>query len=53
METIEETASLRKRRKRRLTDIGVGILAPKEVANHKVRNLGLEVFENAREKLVY
>lgn len=53
VETIEETASLRKRRKRRLTDIGVGILAPKEVANHKVRNLGLEVFENAREKLVY
>lgn len=53
VETIEETASQRKRGKRGITNIYLGVLAPGGAARHKVRNLSLEVFENAREKLLY
>ena len=53
IEYIEERATTRKKRKRGLTTIRLGILAPPAVSHQRVRNLAMGVFEEVREKLTY
>lgn len=53
VESIREKASNRKRRKKGISTITLGILAPAAVAKQKVRNLSLETFEEIKKKLIY
>ncbi len=53
VEFAEDHASQRKRTKKGIASISVGILAPTGVCRHKVRNLGLEVFADLRRRLIY
>lgn len=53
IEYIEERATTRKKRRKGITTIRLGILAPAAVSHQRVRNLEMEVFEGVREKLTY
>lgn len=53
VEFAEEHASQRKRMKKGITSISVGILAPTGVSSHKVRNLSVEAFADLRRRLIY
>lgn len=53
LETVEETASTRKHRRKHIANIRLGVLAPGPYSHHKVRNVETKMFEAIREKLVY
>lgn len=53
IETVEENASARKRRRKRITGISLGVLAPQMYSRHRVRNMGIEIAEDIKQNLVY
>ncbi|MCQ4638239.1 PH domain-containing protein [Anaerovorax odorimutans] len=53
VESVEERATLRKKRRKHITTIRLGVLAPAAAAHQKVRNLEMKAFEGIREKLIY
>lgn len=53
VEYVEERATLRKKRRKEITTIRLGILAPAAVSHQKVRNVGLEAFEKIKGELIY
>lgn len=53
VESIEERATERKRCKKQLTNIGLGILAPSGNSRQKVRNMRVEAFEKLKSNLIY
>ena len=53
LEYVEDSASLLKRRKKNLSTLTVGVLAPAGMSSHSVRNMDISVFNNVKEKLIY
>ena len=53
LEYVEESASELKRRRRNLSTLKVGVLAPAGMSGHRVRNMDISVFNNVKEKLIY
>ena len=53
MEYVEDSASQLKRRKKNLSTLTVGVLAPTGMSSHSVRNMDVSVFNNVKEKLIY
>ena len=53
MEYVEDSASQLKRRKKNLSTLTVGVLAPAGMSVHSVRNMDISVFNNVKEKLIY
>jgi uncharacterized membrane protein YdbT with pleckstrin-like domain len=53
LEYVEDTASLLKRRRKNLSTLTVGVLAPGGMSSHSVRNMDISVFNNVKEKLIY
>ena len=53
LEYVEDSASELKRRRRNLSTLKVGVLAPAGMSSHRVRNVDISVFNNVKEKLNY
>lgn len=53
IEFAAEHASQRKRKKKGITSIRLGILAPAGVSSYEVRNLSMEAFHDLRRRLMY
>lgn len=53
VETAEEYATIRKRRRKGITSVRLGVLAPQQYSSHSARNLEIKDFEDIRQKLVY
>lgn len=53
VEFAEERAGMRKRMKKGIISVRLGVLAPLGSGIHKVRNLEAETFENVRDRLLY
>ncbi len=53
LEYVEDSASELKRRKKNLSTLTVGVLAPSGMSSFSVRNMDTSVFDNVKEKLIY
>lgn len=53
LEYVEDSASELKRRRKNLSTLTVGVLAPAGMSSHRVRNMDISVFNNVKEKLIY
>ena len=53
VESIEERATTRKKNRKHITTIRLGILAPSRVARQRVRNIAIKTFKQIKDKLVY
>lgn len=53
VEYVEDSASELKRKKRNLSSIKVGVLAPTGMSSHRVRNMDISVFDDIKDKLIY
>ena len=53
LEYVEDSASELKRRRRNLSTLKVGVLAPAGMSSHHVRNVDISVFDDVKEKLIY
>ena len=53
LEYVEDSASQLKRRRKNLSTLTVGVLAPAGMSSHSVRNMDISVFNNVKEKLIY
>jgi uncharacterized membrane protein YdbT with pleckstrin-like domain len=53
LEYVEDSASQLKRRKRNLSTLKVGVLAPARMSWHRVRNIDISVFDKVKDKLIY
>ena len=53
LEYVEDSASQLKRRKKNLSTLKVGVLAPAGMSSHSVRNVDISIFNDVKEKLIY
>ncbi len=53
LEYVEASASQLKRRRKNLSTLTVGVIAPTGMSSHSVRNMDISVFNNVKEKLIY
>ena len=53
LEYVEDSASQLKRRKKNLSTITVGVLAPAGMSSHSVRNMDISIFDDVKDKLIY
>lgn len=53
VESIGERATIRKKRRKHITTIQLGVLAPTTAASQRVRNIGLDTFDRIKSNLIY
>ena len=53
LEYVEDSASQLKRRRKKLSTLKVGVLAPARMSWHSVRNVDMSVFDKVKDKLIY
>lgn len=53
IESVEDTASNRKRHNAGISSVTVGVLAANQYSTHRVRNMPIDVFEKLKGRLIY